>query len=97
VCFEKLEEKTYFLFAIANVCSIPFVWAFYPESNQRTLEEMDLLFASDSPFNWVAERNFARLKAEHAETTAALEAARVDAQHEDLGKAKGETVMQEHR
>lgn len=37
----------------------------YPESNQRTLEEMDLLFAADSPWVWDAERNFAQLKAEH--------------------------------
>lgn len=38
------------------------VWALYPESNQRTLEEMNLLFASDSIWNWEAERNFAILK-----------------------------------
>lgn len=41
------------------------MWAFYPESNQRTLEEMDLVFASDSIWNWDAEKNFARLKAEN--------------------------------
>lgn len=38
------------------------VWALYPESNQRTLEEMNLLFASDSIWNWEAERNFKILK-----------------------------------
>lgn len=38
------------------------VWALYPESNQRTLEEMDLLFASDSPWVWNAEANFKLLK-----------------------------------
>lgn len=46
VCFEHIGEKTYYLFGIANVLSIPIVWALYPESNQRTLEEMDLLFVS---------------------------------------------------
>lgn len=40
------------------------VWALYPESNQRTLEDMDLLFAADTPWNWDAERTFARLKEE---------------------------------
>lgn len=43
------------------------VWAFYPESNQRTLEEIDFLFAGDTPWNWVAESNFARLKQENPE------------------------------
>lgn len=71
VCFEKIGEKTYYLFGIANAISIPVVWAFYPESNQRTLEEIDLLFASDSPFNWVAEKNFAKLKLEHPDIVAA--------------------------
>jgi hypothetical protein len=41
------------------------VWALYPETNQRTLEEIDLLFASDSIWNWEAEKNFARLRDEN--------------------------------
>ena len=64
VAFAHIGEKTYYLFGIANVLSIPIVWAFYPESNQRTLEEMDLLFAADSPWNWNAEASFAKLKLE---------------------------------
>jgi hypothetical protein len=67
VCFASIGEKTYYLFGIANAISIPFVWALYPESNQRTLEEIDLLFASDSPWNWDAEATFARLKKEMPE------------------------------
>ena len=27
----------------------------------------DLLFAADTPWNWAAEKNYARLKAEHPE------------------------------
>ena len=38
------------------------VWALYPETNQRTLEEMNLVFASDSIWNWEAEKNFKILK-----------------------------------
>jgi len=34
----------------------------------RTLEEINLLFASSSPFTWDEERNFARLKKEMAQT-----------------------------
>jgi hypothetical protein len=65
--FQHIEEKTLYIFGIANALSIPMVWAFYPESNQRTLEEMDLLFAAKTPWNWDAERTFRRLKEEHPE------------------------------
>lgn len=41
------------------------VWAFYPETANRTLEEIDMLFASRSPFVWDEERMFAKLKAEN--------------------------------
>lgn len=38
------------------------MWALYPESNQRTLEEMDMLFAADTPWVWDAEKTFAYLR-----------------------------------
>ncbi|QKX54730.1 uncharacterized protein TRUGW13939_01819 [Talaromyces rugulosus] len=63
--FGKIGEKTLYIFGIANVITLPMVWALYPESNQRTLEDMDLLFAADTPWNWDAESTFARLKAEN--------------------------------
>ncbi|KAK5759650.1 hypothetical protein LTS12_010166 [Elasticomyces elasticus] len=63
--FAALNEKTLYIFGGVNVLSIIVVWAFYPETNQRTLEEMNLVFASDSWFNWEAEKNFARLSAEN--------------------------------
>jgi hypothetical protein len=63
--FSSIGEKTLYVFAASNVITIPMVWALYPESNQRTLEDMDLLFAADSPWVWDAEREFARLKAEN--------------------------------
>lgn len=64
IIFLGIGATTLHIFGIANVISIPIVWAFYPETNQRTLEEMDYLFASPSPFVWEAEKEFARLKAE---------------------------------
>jgi hypothetical protein len=63
--FNSIHEKTLYIFAISNVITIPMIWALYPESNQRTLEDMDLLFAARTPWNWDAERTFARLKAEN--------------------------------
>ena len=69
--FSSINEKTLYIFGICNVLSIPIVWALYPETNQRTLEEMDLLFAADSIWNWEAEKNFKRLKEEHGDVVQA--------------------------
>ena len=41
------------------------VWALYPETNQRTLEEMNLVFAADSIWNWDAEKNYRILMEEN--------------------------------
>lgn len=41
------------------------VWALYPETANRTLEEIDFLFAAKTPWNWDAESTFSRLKGEH--------------------------------
>lgn len=73
VMFKALGEKTYYIFAACNVITIPMVWALYPESNQRTLEEMNLLFAADSIWNWEAERNFALLKEQNPELVQAAQ------------------------
>lgn len=62
VMFETIKEKTLYVFAACNAITIPMVWALYPETNQRTLEEINLIFASDSIWNWEAERNFKVLK-----------------------------------
>lgn len=64
--FKNINEKTLYIFAACNALSIPMVWALYPETAGRTLEETDLLFASDSIWNWKAEENFAALKAQGA-------------------------------
>ncbi|RMY75316.1 hypothetical protein D0862_13949, partial [Hortaea werneckii] len=60
--FERLNEKTLYVFGGVNLFAIVVVWAFYPESNQRTLEEMNLVFAADSVWTWDAEKHFAKLK-----------------------------------
>jgi hypothetical protein len=61
--FNSIHENTLHVFAAINFLSIPLVWAFYPETANRTLEEVDMLFASPSPFVWDAEKKFAELKA----------------------------------
>lgn len=36
---------TYLFFAVMNACFLPFIWFFYPETANRSLEEIDILFA----------------------------------------------------
>lgn len=67
IMFSAIGENTLHIFAACNILAIPVVWALYPESNQRTLEEMDLLFAAPTPWVWDAEKTFAKLKAERPE------------------------------
>ncbi|KAI0004764.1 general substrate transporter [Xylariaceae sp. FL0662B] len=67
VMFSNIGATTLHIFGACNILAIPIVWALYPESNQRTLEEMDLLFAAPTPWVWDAEKEFARLKEEKPE------------------------------
>ncbi|KIY67618.1 general substrate transporter [Cylindrobasidium torrendii FP15055 ss-10] len=62
VMFSAIGENTLHIFGAINFICIPIVWAFYPETANRTLEEMDLLFASKSWFTWDEEKHFAHLK-----------------------------------
>ncbi|KAI0673197.1 general substrate transporter [Trametes maxima] len=64
IMFNRIGENTLHVFGAVNFLSIPLVWAFYPETANRTLEEMDYLFMSKSPFVWDEEENFRRMKAE---------------------------------
>lgn len=71
--FQRLNEKVFYIFGAVNVLTLPIVWAFYPESNQRTLEEMDLLFATNSWWNWEAEKTYAMLKEQNPELVQAAQ------------------------
>ncbi|KAI4592613.1 hypothetical protein KJ359_011064 [Pestalotiopsis sp. 9143b] len=92
VMFNAIGENTLHIFGACNILAIPVVWALYPESNQRTLEEMDLLFAAHTPWVWDAEKTFERLKVEqpglvHAakkgESVVDPEAGILSSQHKD--------------
>ncbi|KAH0434453.1 general substrate transporter, partial [Aureobasidium melanogenum] len=58
IMFAGIQEKTYYVFGAAMLCYIPLVYCFLPETCGRTLEAMDFLFASKSPFTWDEEREF---------------------------------------
>ena len=50
IMFASLESRTYFLFAGLNLLWIPIVFLFYPETADRSLESIDAMFATSSPF-----------------------------------------------
>ena len=56
--FSRIGTSTMYIFGGVNIIAIVIVWALYPETNQRTLEEMNMVFAADSIWNWEAEKNF---------------------------------------
>lgn len=67
VMFAAIRENTLYVFGAVNFAMIPVVWALYPETANRTLEEVDLLFASKSMWAWDEEETFQRLKREKEE------------------------------
>ncbi|KAJ5765321.1 hypothetical protein N7520_004880 [Penicillium odoratum] len=44
VAFANIGYKTYVIFAVINACIVPVVYFFFPETTNRSLEEMDILF-----------------------------------------------------
>lgn len=44
--FANLQYRTYIMFAVFNAAIIPCVYLFFPETKGRTLEELDVVFAS---------------------------------------------------
>lgn len=44
--FANLQWRTYLMFAVFNAAILPCVWFFFPEPKGRSLEELDVIFAS---------------------------------------------------
>ncbi|KAL1634864.1 hypothetical protein SLS58_010493 [Diplodia intermedia] len=87
VMFDAIGEKTLYIFGACNFLAIPMVWALYPESNQRTLEEMDLLFTAETPWVWDAEKRFKELKMQMAEGAEREEEKALEAKDAEAGVA----------
>ncbi|KAF4308520.1 Sugar/inositol transporter [Botryosphaeria dothidea] len=45
IMLENIGWGTYLFFAAVNACFFPIIYFFYPETKQRTLEEIDIIFA----------------------------------------------------
>lgn len=50
IMLDRLGWATYIFFGAMNIVAMPIVYFFYPEVAKRTLEEINLLFTSDSLF-----------------------------------------------
>lgn len=64
IMFAGIAEKTFYVFGAAMFAYIPVIYCFFPETAGRTLEAMDFLFASRSPFTWDEEAEFEKRIAE---------------------------------
>jgi sugar porter (SP) family MFS transporter len=53
---------TFLIFGAFNFLAIPIVWAFYPETSNKTLEELDVIFSTNSFLVWNAEKELAAKK-----------------------------------
>lgn len=58
IMFGCIKSRTYFLFAALNLVWMPIVYFFYPETKDRSLESIEALFSSPSPFYWAMERSY---------------------------------------
>ncbi|KAL4781659.1 general substrate transporter [Aspergillus varians] len=58
IMFDSLKSRSYFLLAGLNLLWIPIVYFFYPETRNRSLESIDALFSTPSPFYWEMERAY---------------------------------------
>ncbi|KAJ5928787.1 hypothetical protein N7466_007743 [Penicillium verhagenii] len=51
IMFGTLTSRTYFLFAGLNLLWVPIVYLFCPETRNRSLESIEALFSTSSPFH----------------------------------------------
>ncbi|KAG9236743.1 hypothetical protein BJ875DRAFT_206676 [Amylocarpus encephaloides] len=45
IMISNIKWGTYLFFAVVNACFLPIIYLFYPETKQRSLEEIDIIFA----------------------------------------------------
>ncbi|KAJ5173280.1 hypothetical protein N7492_005873 [Penicillium capsulatum] len=58
IMFDSLQSRSYFLLAGLNLIWIPIVYLFYPETRNRSLESIEALFSTTSPFHWKMEQAY---------------------------------------
>ncbi|KAJ5116635.1 hypothetical protein N7456_000983 [Penicillium angulare] len=59
---DAVSYWVFIIFALLNLVMLVPIYLFYIETANRQLEDLDFLFAQESPFFWHAERAFRQLK-----------------------------------
>ncbi|KAG0148801.1 hypothetical protein CROQUDRAFT_654374 [Cronartium quercuum f. sp. fusiforme G11] len=70
ISFSNIGWKTYVIFAAINFFIVPVVYIFFPETANRTLEELDAIFAESG---WTSVVNNARPSVTPLETTVGVQ------------------------
>lgn len=77
-------------FGALNFAVLPTVWAFYPETAGRTLEEIDVLFVADSPFVWRMSKTLKHLEEADPRLTQAIKSGDASALEKAMLVARGD-------
>lgn len=84
--FQALGWKTLIVFACFNVVSLPLVYFFFPETANRSLEEVNLLFSLDNPIEYKNEAEYQRMLYEANGNAAVAERRLLDSVDESTGE-----------
>jgi MFS family permease len=84
--FQALGWKTLMVFACFNVVALPLVYFFFPETANRSLEEVNLLFSLDNPLEYKNEAEYQRMLFEANGNAAVAERRLLDSIDESTGE-----------
>lgn len=91
IMFSKIGEKTLYIFGACNFISLALVYLFCPETANRTLEDIDYLFANDSWLASKSEADFKRIKIEQVDKQVGREKQIID-----IDSSEKENFLTEH-
>jgi hypothetical protein len=89
VMIDNIGWGTYLVFAVINACFFPIIYFFYPETKQRSLEEIDIIFAKGFC------ENISYVKA--SQDLPYLDDAGIDEEAREYGFSSGEDAAGQHQ
>ncbi|KAI0478253.1 general substrate transporter [Xylaria cf. heliscus] len=54
---QKIGWKFYVIWAVVNAVALPIIWAIYPETSNRTLEDLDAYYRDDPPLLVIKDKD----------------------------------------
>ncbi|RMJ22226.1 sugar transporter [Aspergillus sp. HF37] len=94
---ENLGWRFYIIWTVFNFCFVPIVYLFYPETANRTLEDIDrffrdnndiLVFRNPEAIGVARPARYAEIEQSHVDTNAAVSVAKKTEVADDLGMAE---------